>query len=117
MNEQNKITLVKAQEWAKEWRDTESTYNKYHELKAFNIPKEDLIEVLQEKGVENIRAYVGVEKTGTGKEATFEEKLMIVGVDGNGGDMLPRDTKTKGSIYDFTRPCPSGCDPSSPLNG
>ena len=118
MSEKNTITLETAQKWAKEWRDDEASYNKYFELKAFNIPKIDLIEVLQEKGVESIRAYIGVEKTEVkGEQPTFEEKLMIVGVDGDGGDMLPRDTKNKGFIYDFSKPCPSACDSESPLNG
>ena len=123
MKKQNTISLKKAKKWAKEWRDDEASYNKYFECRAFNIPKIDLIEVLQEDGVESIRAYIGVEKTTNQKngENTFEEKLMIVGVDGNGKDMISSsDGETldsgSGNIYDFSRPCPDNCDFSSPLN-
>ncbi len=123
MKEQNTISLKKAKKWAKEWRDDEASYNKYFECRAFNIPKIDLIEVLQEDGVEGIRAYIGVEKTKDKKtgENTFEEKLMIVGVDANGKDMLTLSsdgdtlTSDSGNIYDFSRPCPTACDFSSPL--
>lgn len=107
-----KISLVKAKRWAARWRKEEGTYNEHHKLYAFLIPKDDLTGVLLEKDVEAVRAYIGVEIKSDG---TPEEKLMIVGVDENGADMLPRDTKNKGSIYDFTRPCPSACDPNSPL--
>ena len=123
-NPENKISLKTAKKWAKEWRDDEASYNKYFECRAFNIPKIDLIEVLQEKGVESIRAYIGVEKTTNKKtgENSFEEKLMIVGVDGNGKDMISSsDGETldagSGGIFDFVRPCPDACDFSSPLNG
>lgn len=124
MKKQNTISLETAEKWAKEWRDDQSSFNKYFECKAFFIPLEDLKEVLNQTGVEAVRAYIGVEEKGIND---FEEKLMLVGVTGisktnpNGKDMLtvlpngkldPRD----GSIYDFSRPCPSACDPSSPLN-
>lgn len=125
-NSGNKIPLATAEKWAQEWRNDESTYNKYFECNAFFIPLEDLKEVLNQKGVEAIRAYLGVEEK---DDRTFEEKLMIVGVtdisktNPNGKDMLttlPGGKKLDpngGSIYDFTRPCPSACDPNSPLNG
>jgi len=114
MAKKNSISLQTAKSWAKNWRSKESTYNKYHECKAFNIPKIDLQEVLAEKGVASIRAYIGVDANG-------EEKLMIVGVNAQGKDML---TLTKdgtlaadgGAIYDFSKPCPTECDPESPLN-
>jgi len=114
MAKQNTISLKTAKFWAKTWRSKESTYNKYHECKAFNIPKIDLQEVLAEKGVASIRAYLGVDKNG-------EEKLMIVGVNAQGKDMLTlaKDgtlAVNGGDIFDFTRPCPSECDPDSPLN-
>ena len=118
----NKISLKKAKKWAKEWRDDEASYNKYNQCRAFNIPKKDLIEVLAE-GVESIRAYIGVEKIDVkGKQSIFTEKLMIVGVDKNGKDMISSSDgmlldPDKGDIYDFSEPCPHVCDESSPING
>jgi hypothetical protein len=121
----NTITLKTAKKWAKEWRDDEASYNKYFDCKAFNIPKIDLIEVLAEDGVESVRAYLGVEKTLVdGGQPIFKEKLMIVGVDKDGKDMistLKEDPEVlnplKGSIFDFTEACPDLCDSNSPLNG
>ncbi|RCS26296.1 hypothetical protein DUT90_11025 [Polaribacter sp. WD7] len=123
-NPRNTISLKTAKKWAKEWRDDEASYNKYFECRAFNIPKKDLIEVLQEDNVASIRAYIGVEKLKVEGEKVFIEKLMIVGVDKNGKDMLTLSSEDEdvldpigGSIYDFTDPCPDNCDNSSPLNG
>lgn len=117
MKKKNTISLETAKKWTKNWRDKESTYNKYHECKAFNIPKIDLQEVLAEKGVEGVRAYLGVDEKGV-------EKLMFVGVDAKGKDMIrfAKNSALKGDfededIYDFTDPCPSTCDENSPLNG
>ncbi|PWG05701.1 hypothetical protein [Polaribacter aquimarinus] len=122
-NKRNTISLKTAKKWAKEWRDDEASYNKYFECRAFNIPKKDLIEVLQEDGVESVRAYIGVEKLKIEGENVFIEKLMIVGVDKNGKDMLTLSSEDAdvldpegGGIYDFTDPCPEVCDPKSPLN-
>ena len=121
-NPRNTISLAIAKEWAKEWRDDEASYNKYYQCRAFNIPKKDLIEVLAED-VASIRAYIGVEKIEVkGKQTIFTEKLMIVGVDKNGKDMISSSDGLTldddgGDIYDFTDPCPDACDEGSPLNG
>ena len=120
----NTISLNQAKEWAGNWRNLESNYNKYHKIHAFNIPKLDLIEVLNEENVESIRAYIGVKETTNKKgETEFEEKLMIVGVDEKGKDLLPSSTIGKtlatesdeSGIFDFSRPCPTTCDQESPL--
>jgi len=127
-NPRNTISLKIAKNWAKRWRKTESSYNKYNECLAFNIPKKDLSEVLAEDGVASIRAYIGVEKkTDANGKPTYEEKLMIVGVDINNKDIIATvpgpdgslisDPEGEGDIYDFTRPCPTLCDPESPING
>ncbi len=116
MSKKNTISLDTAKKWTKKWRQKESTYNKYHECKAFNIPKIDLQEVLAEKGVASIRAYLGVDENNV-------EKLMIVGVDEKGKDMITTsdDLALKGNqngdIFDFIEPCPVSCDESSPLYG
>lgn len=126
MKKKNTITLKTAKKWIKEWRDTESTYNKYHRLKAFNIPLIDLQEVMAEEGVASIRAYIGVAKFENHDtkppEIIYQEKLLIVGVDKNGKDMIKTvdpsglGDENEDDIYDFVDPCPDMCDPDSPLN-
>jgi hypothetical protein len=124
MKKKNTITLKTAKKWAKRWRKLESNYNKYHKLNAFNIPKIDLTEVLEEVEVKSVRAYLGVEKfvnKDTG-EKVYKEKLMIVGVNAEGKDMITNLKQgvlgaETGNIYDFTEACPDLCDETSPLNG
>ncbi|NJM81022.1 MAG: hypothetical protein HC854_17995 [Flavobacterium sp.] len=110
----------------KEMEKKEDNYNKHNELHAFLIPKVDLLEVLAE-GIDAVRAYIGVEKIKENGKDKYVEKLMIVGTkldpatgiyvdmitDGSTNEKLEA---TVDSIYDFTRPCPSACDPNSPLN-
>jgi hypothetical protein len=116
----NTITLKTAKQWAKEWRDDQASYNKYFECRAFNIPLEDLKEVIAE-GAVSVRGYLGVKKTQEkGEEAVFEEKLMFVGVNADGQDMISSKNGEDldfGEIFDLTEPCPELCDPKSPLNG
>ena len=120
-NKKNTISLKIAKNWANRWRKMESTYNSHQDCRAFNIPLLDLQEVIAE-GPTSVRAYIGVEKVIIEGENVYIEKLMSVGVDENGKDMISsKDGETLDSesnfIYDFSRPCPSFCDPDSPLNG
>jgi len=112
----NAIPLKTAQKWAKRWSKREGNYNKHHELHAFLIPKIDLLEVLRED-VDAVRAYIGINDEGV-------EKLMIVGtkldpVTGIYVDMISvgveNTTAQPDDIYDFTQPCPTACDPESPM--
>ncbi|WP_264559271.1 hypothetical protein [Flavobacterium sp. N2270] len=97
----NTITLQQAQEWAAAWRS-----NPNNTVKAFLIPNVDLTQLLAEEGVQDVRAYVGI-------DGNNEQKLMLVGVDDNGNDLI---NEAKGQfIYDFTQPCPEKCDINSPL--
>tara|TARA_B100000768_G_scaffold156438_1_gene154000 strand:- start:136 stop:531 length:396 start_codon:yes stop_codon:yes gene_type:complete len=121
-NKKNTISLKVAKKWAKRWRKTESSYKNYQDCRAFNIPKADLVNVLKED-VASIRAYIGVAEfiCPDTDEELYQEKLMIVGVDKDGKDMISSKdgvTLDEGSkeIYDFTRPCPDFCDLDSPLN-
>lgn len=113
---ENTITLEDAKKWAARWRKEEGTYNAHHELKAFLIPKVDLLEVLAED-IDAARAYIGIDDDGV-------ERLMIVGTKYNPKtdvyvDMITQPEKDgvllDGDIYDFTQPCPSTCDIDSPL--
>lgn len=101
VNDTNTIDLDLAQKWAANWR-------KENTLKGFLIPKEDITQLLEDHPdkVANIRGYLGIDEEG-------EPKLMIVGVDDDGCDLI--NAKEHHYIYDFTKPCPNTCDQKSPL--
>lgn len=94
------ITLDEAKTWAKSWRNNPPKAL----AKGHLIEGEALTELLGTAGVVNVRAYMGVDGTGT-------QKLMFVGVDASGNDLID----AKHLIYDKTQPCPSCCDTNSPL--
>jgi hypothetical protein len=97
----NTITLATAQAWAKNWRA-----NPNNVIKAYLIPQDDITQLMAEADVQDVRAYCGIDGTG-------EYKLMLVGVDKNGNDLI--NEAVGANIYDFTMPCPSICDVNSPL--
>jgi len=106
MADLNTITLETAQDWAARWKRQEGSYNKHAQLKAFWIPGIDFTQVMAETGVENVRAYIGVDENEV-------EKLMIVGVDEEGNDMI--DDEKGWYIYDFSEPCPNKCNMKAPF--
>jgi hypothetical protein len=91
------IPLADAEAWAKSWQ----TNPPKPLAKAHLIPLDVLQDLLAIPEVANVRAYMGVDTSG-------EQKLMFVGVNGNGDDMT--DT-----IFSGTQPCPDTCDTNSPL--
>ncbi|MGX7668967.1 hypothetical protein [Flavobacterium pedocola] len=97
----NTITLQTAQAWAQKWRSTPGAT-----VKAHLIPQVDITQLMNEKDVVDVRAYIGIDENG-------ENKLMLVGVDANGNDLI--NDADEQYIYDFTRPCPDTCDTKSPL--
>lgn len=97
----NTITLKQAQLWAQNWRDKPSP-----DVYAFLIPEIDITQVMQEKHTVNVRSYLGIDENGN-------YKLMIVGVDSGGNDLI--DDAAGQYIYDFTTGCPKLCDINSPL--
>ncbi|QTD36646.1 hypothetical protein JL193_10885 [Polaribacter batillariae] len=118
--QKNTITLKTAKRWTKRWRKMEDTYNAHQHCRAFNIPLLDLQEVINE-GAVSVRGYLGVHKHKVEGETVFEEKLIIVGVDKDGKDMISsKDGEVlddeSGRIFDLTSPCPEMCDSGSPLN-
>ena len=94
------ITLDEAKEWASSWRTTPPK----DLAKGHWILGEALSELLATEGVVDVRAYMGVDETGT-------QKLMFVGVDADGKDLIDDNH----FIYDKTQPCPKNCYPTSPL--
>lgn len=111
-----KISLATAKKWTAKWRKAEGDYNKHHKCNGFLIPLEDFKGIIAEQPTAvAARAYIGVDENDV-------EKLMFVGVDANGKDMLPKkldeldDGKGNG-IFDFSQPVPPFGDPDSPLDG
>ncbi|MBW1297184.1 hypothetical protein [Aquimarina litoralis] len=136
-NDENTVSLEKAQGWTAEWRK-QCPDN----CKAFLVPTADLIEVLNELGLIGDKAAAKAQKRATKKKldvraymaigaedgSPVEERLLLVGtkqIDGvyrdiiNGeidGESLGLTDDPSSGIYDFTSPCPNTCDSSSPLN-
>jgi hypothetical protein len=98
----NAIDLKEAKEWAQLYRKANPDG-----VIAYLIPKIDMTQLLNQEGVADFRAYLGYDPN------MQMEKLMIVGVDENGNDLI---NAQKGNlIYDMTSPCPKTCDVTSPL--
>ncbi|PZO29587.1 MAG: hypothetical protein DCF13_05605 [Flavobacteriaceae bacterium] len=98
----NVISLEQAQNWAQVYREKNPD-----SVIAYLIPGIDFKQLLSENGTVDIRAYVGIDPE------SGLQKLMLVGVDSNGDDMI--DSQKGYEIYDFTQPCPDKCDIKSPL--
>lgn len=97
----NTIPLATAQAWAKTWRDSQPD-----NVKAYLIPQDDITQLMAEANVQDVRAYCGIDENG-------DYKLMLVGVDANGSDLV---NEAAGEyVYDFTEPCPRTCDYTSPM--
>lgn len=113
------ITLEEAKNWTKNWRDTE-LYCKAGKIKAWTVNVCELMDLL---GIskdlqpllrfEKLRFYIALE--GDTLE-TKNVKLIFLGLVENPlvKDEFLDDTK---QIFDLTSPCPSICDPGSPLYG
>jgi hypothetical protein len=113
--------LVIAQEDTRRWR-------KKHIVHAFAVDKQELLDVIGEVSMDAIRFYFGYDDKG-------HEKMFLVGAekikmtteeDGEEiiyiKDLIDPDVNEDGEaikaehyVYDFTNPCPSVCDPESPL--
>jgi len=98
----NVIPLNEAQNWAKIYREKNP-----NSVIAYLVPGIDFTQLLQEKDIVDIRAYVGIDPE------SGLQKLMLVGVDANGNDLI--NPENGQFIYDFSKPCPDECAVNSPL--
>ncbi|AWI25777.1 hypothetical protein [Flavobacterium pallidum] len=101
MTSENVIPLETAQEWAQAWVSSGIS-----PVKAYLIPEADITQLMAEPEVQDVRAYMGIDGNGV-------SKMMLVGVDKSGNDLI--DYNNGLYVYDFTMPCPTTCDTSSPL--
>lgn len=97
--------------------------------RAILIPIDDLLAIIKKYStvdeggniineLQGVRAYFAVKATD--KELLDDVTGLIVAVDKNGRDIIPVGEDGLGDpkdseIYDFTKPCPDSCDPTSPL--
>ncbi|MEO9953503.1 hypothetical protein [Nonlabens sp.] len=101
----NTISLETAQQWANDWRKLEDKSTYIDDVKGWNVPGSDLTQVMAQDDAVDSRMYIGLNDN--------ETKLIIVGVDADGKDMI--DASKGWYIYDATEPCPHKCDSESPL--
>lgn len=101
----NTIDLTTAIAWITAWRQSPKTG-----IKAFFIPKDDMSDLMLDESCIGVRAYLAY---GNQEGLPAEAKLLLVDVDGNLSDG-GTDNLTNG-IFDFTSPCPTFCDVTSPL--
>jgi hypothetical protein len=81
---------------------------------------DDFQAVLKEKGVVSVRMYLGLR---IDENNHIQEKMLCVGVDSAGRDIIPARERAQGQgaddpeddsgIFDFSHPCPPLCNTAS----
>lgn len=108
------VSIEDAAAWIGRWQLSD------HHLKAmcFTFGADEFRALLEEKHVHKVRLYVALAELPDGK---FREKLLVIGVDKHGGNIInPKRKKEFASedehhgddgtgIYDFSHPCPPIC--------
>lgn len=111
------IPWEEAARYTARWREAHRDADK-----AFTIDVQELKDIIDELGrrhhhqrpIKEVRVYFGIKDDG-------KEGLILVGVDKDGKDIITLPPKFEGDAddsgtYDFTKPCPSTCDETSPLS-
>jgi hypothetical protein len=96
--------------------------------RAILIPINDLMAIIEKysaidedgnvtNSLSGVRAYFAVKLTDESKPD--DVTALVVAVDKDGKDIIPvgdgLEDGPDSEIYDFTKPCPDVCDPTSPL--
>lgn len=89
-----RITLEEGIKWITNWR----TNLPKEPAKAHLIAKQALLDVMAPSDVVSVRAYMAVDDDGV-------QKVVLVGVDANGQDLIDDDH----ILVDKSRPCPPEC--------
>lgn len=95
-----KITLEDATNWIKNWR----TNLPKEPAKAHLIAKQALLDVMAPDDVVSVRAYMAIDNDGV-------QKVVLVGVDANGQDLIDDNH----ILVDKSYPCPPYCSGESVL--
>jgi hypothetical protein len=96
------ISLELARNWTKNYSEKNPDSTKAHFFGRNIIER-----ILAEDGCAGIRMYYATDEKG-------ESQLLLVGVDTEGNNLLPIDSKSidEGNIVaDYSWPCPSYCSP------
>ena len=101
---QDTISVDTFDTWRENWMLNGAAWLDTAELEAFLMPLDDLAQTLNEPGVADSRFYLGLAQTESGQVA----KLMVVGVDAKGGDMVDYDRGDY--VYDLSQSCPPLCN-------
>lgn len=96
----NTVDLADAIDWVNRWRNSTCAERDPFQLKGFLVPMIDVIQIIQEQGSANIRTYMAI-------NPNDEYKMLLVGVDAAGNDMI--NPSQGWYIYDLTQPCPPVC--------
>ena len=94
---------------AKSWRANYTTKNP-NDIRGHFFGAEIIQQILAESDCVGIRMYYAIDENG-------EKKLLLIGVDANGNDLLPLSTNAGGRsasegdniVGDYSLPCPDYC--------
>ncbi len=96
----HKISLADAAAHTRRHREAAG---KPHDIHAAAYPRDQVLELLNQKGCAALRIYLG-------RDASGRSALVLVGVDAQGEDM------TSGTLLEDGTPCPPYCPTTSTLN-
>jgi len=99
MSQNHDITINAAAALTREYRD-----NNPNQIKGGFFERDAFDEILAQDDCIGIRYYYGLSTDGT-------PKLILVGVDSNGDDMI------NGPLMEMSSPCPHMCGNDNVLNG
>jgi len=100
------VPLSTAIQWVQNWRS--KTDIRGAEFIACKIPIHDILEIQRIVECEGIRTYNAITNEG-------QYKVLVVGTDPNGFDIIRTDNESEPFIFDLTLPCPDTCSDGSPL--
>ncbi|MFN3444881.1 MAG: hypothetical protein ACK44D_04005 [Bacteroidia bacterium] len=98
-NEDHSISLAEASELTANYRNAQT--DDY--IKAEYFGKNAVLDLLDQDACVGMRIYYGQDTSGV-------KKLVLVGVDGSGDDLV------SGVILEYGIPCPTSCSASNTLN-
>lgn len=119
------IAPTLAEEWTANYRQqplTDTGPGAAKRINAYYLSNQLLTEIQGQQGCVGLRFYMGLDKPKAGENKAAEYQIMVVGVDANGRDMVPRPGNNGEVLYDGglvgdgAQKCPNVCDSTSPLS-
>ncbi|WP_019947951.1 hypothetical protein [Hymenobacter aerophilus] len=118
------IPLAEAADWTANYRTealTEAEVAGRKRINAYYFGNKLLAEIQSQQGCVGLRFYMGLKKSKDEKGNSGESQLLVVGVDRDGRDIVPRPGAEGVTMYDDgivgdeSGKCPPNCDVLSPL--